>query len=231
MYRNHFPAYKEELPTYLHEWVDIATRGLASWEKPRVRAEIEAHIQEAVEEAVAKGAEADTAKRRALHALGSPRQANKAYLRSRSPMHVEHALINLKRSPFLFNYTQTNVWSHVFSVTGLLVLMAFIGLVLSFFEPIFCVLFCIAILALGHRIYVYNYLFPELMKTNDIKKIFQHLQYSETLKWLPFFSFGALENPLFILIPLTFGAIGLSVCHFGGRKIPVDLQWSDIRLD
>jgi hypothetical protein len=231
MYRNHFPTYQEKSTEEFHEWVGIATRGLASWEKPRIRTEIEAHIQEATEESVSKGWSPENARRRAVLALGSPREANKGYLRSRSIMHVEHELMNVKRSPCLFEYTQSNVFARIFSLTGILFVMAVCGLAITIFEPGYFPVGFTACLAFSHRVYAYKYLFPKLMKTNAVRQIYQHVQYSTTLTMFTFLSLGTFENHLYFLVPLALCPMMLGICFYAGRRIPDDLKWSDIRVD
>ena len=69
-------------PKDLVEWLDIATKGIASAGKERITREIEVHFAEAVEGHLAKGETEEVAQARAIIALGDPTVAAKRFRRS-----------------------------------------------------------------------------------------------------------------------------------------------------
>jgi hypothetical protein len=73
-----------ENPPALERWLEVATKNLAEEGKARVRAEIEAHYWEAVEEKLRHGDREEEAHTKALNSLGDPgeagRCARKTYL-------------------------------------------------------------------------------------------------------------------------------------------------------
>jgi len=66
-----------ENPPSLERWLEIATRNLAEEGQARVRAEIEAHYWEAVEDDLAHGKSEEEAHRQALKLLGDSQSAGR----------------------------------------------------------------------------------------------------------------------------------------------------------
>lgn len=71
------PEYK-----YLKPWLDIATKGLTSDSKARVRDELSAHFDDAVREGIDSGLTKDDAVRRAVESLGPAKKAHRAFRRT-----------------------------------------------------------------------------------------------------------------------------------------------------
>ena len=65
----------------LEQWLEVATRGLCDSAAARVRAEIGEHYLSAIESAGSAGVDQRDAERRALHALGEAKVANRQYHR------------------------------------------------------------------------------------------------------------------------------------------------------
>ena len=85
----------ERQPYELHAWLRIATEGLATRAKERIRLEIEAHYAEAVSDHLRKGLSECDARSAALAELGNARKAAKCFrerhLTSREAVGVEWA--------------------------------------------------------------------------------------------------------------------------------------------
>jgi len=65
----------------LEQWLEVATQGLCDSAAARVRAEIGEHYLSALESANSAGVDQRDAERRALHALGEAKVANRQYRR------------------------------------------------------------------------------------------------------------------------------------------------------
>ena len=65
----------------LEQWLEVATQGLCDSAAARVRAEIGEHYLSALESANSAGVDQRDAERRALHALGDAKVANRQYRR------------------------------------------------------------------------------------------------------------------------------------------------------
>ena len=99
----------ERQPYELHAWLRIATKGLATRAKERIRLEIEAHHAEAVSDHLRKGLSESDARSAALADLGDARKAAKCFrerhLTAREAEGVERAFSRQgSRWWLLFNY-------------------------------------------------------------------------------------------------------------------------------
>jgi hypothetical protein len=99
----------ERQPYELHAWLRIATKGLATPAKERIRLEIEAHYAEAVADHLSKGLSESDARSAALAGLGKARKAAKCFyerhLTAREAEGVERTISRQgSRWWLLFNY-------------------------------------------------------------------------------------------------------------------------------
>ena len=99
----------ERQPYELHAWLRIATKGLATRAKERIRLEIEAHHAEAVSDHLRKGLSESDARSAALAELGDAGKAAKCFrkrhLTTQEAEGVERAFSRLgSRWWLLFNY-------------------------------------------------------------------------------------------------------------------------------
>jgi hypothetical protein len=68
-------SYNPNIPV-LHDWLAVATQGLASWERERIMVEITAHVEDGIAEGLEAGLSPLDARREAFASLGSPKKAN-----------------------------------------------------------------------------------------------------------------------------------------------------------
>jgi hypothetical protein len=237
MYRNHLPpyestAYKEAFPAGAHEWANIATRRLASWEKARIKNEIEAHVEDAVAEAVADGMDEKAARKRAVDALGSPRAANKEYRKSRCPAEYEYSLMSFKRSMVLQEYSLIHKWLYRAYIHVWVVLMTVAAWVLTFIKPEFVFFALLATCACTFRFVCYQRWFPKWLEADQVRKTLIYKAVSSNLCWLAvavfYLTYGWDYD--WLLLYVIFSLIHNPMLFAWWVSLPKDLKWSEIEM-
>ena len=95
-------SYNPNIPV-LEEWLAVATRGLATWERKRITLEITAHVEEGIAEGLEAGLSPLEARREAFASLGSPKVANWENIRTCSSSFQEISLQKFCRRYYRVN--------------------------------------------------------------------------------------------------------------------------------
>ena len=193
---------------------------------------MEAHVNDAVEEAVARGENPEEARRNAVVSLGSPKKALREYVKSRASLDVELTLARLKRSPFFGDHTQSNVWMRIFSSDVITVILAVVSWPLTLLDPTYLFFSLPATITLFHLILCYRRWFSKWIECDKINLVYLHVWISLIFRLFTGVGLSAVimsPGVLWVLIPVCM-LFGFPVA-MNLKRIPADLKWSDINLN
>jgi len=232
MYRRHVPTFDEVFPVNVEVWLDTATKLLASWERSRIADEIRGHVDDVVADAVAKGEDEESARRKAVLALGSPRNAHREYRKVRCPREHEFSLMNFKRYMVYQEYSLLHKWMYMGFIHFWVVAIMIGSWVLTFHKPIYVIFALTATGACVFRYLCYQVWFPKWLAGDLVHKTMVMKAVSSNLCWFAvavfYLTYGwSFDFLLFYVYFCLF--YNPMVVPFTTSPLPKDLKWSEIR--